>query len=162
VDIAILSQFTGLVKLNVSKNKIKSIAAFSSEEAFLNLKWLDVSNNKFSELVGLKCPKLEYLDIGYNKLEKVNETWAGHPTVKVLKSVDNKFKNLQILKDFPKLEELYLEANVIQSIQGYETLPKLRILHLRRNKIEKFEDELPPHESLTSINLRGNKVPSLD
>lgn len=61
----------------------------------------------------------------------------------------------------PKLEELYIEANVVSSIVGYETMPKLRRLHMRRNRIEKFEDELPPHESLTYINLRGNKVSDL-
>ena len=62
----------------------------------------------------------------------------------------------------PKLEELYIESNVIGSILGYETMPKLRRFHLRKNKIEKFEDELPPHEGLVYLNLRGNKVPSLD
>jgi len=40
-------------------------------------------------------------------------------------------------------------------------MPKLKRMHVRRNKIEKFEDELPPHESLQYINLRGNKVPDL-
>lgn len=92
VDITVLSQFANLTKLNVSKNKIKAIAVFSNEEAFLNLKWLDISNNKFPELSGLKCPKLEYLDFSFNKLEKVNETWTGHPNIKVIKCVDNKFK----------------------------------------------------------------------
>ena len=148
VDIAVLAQFTSLVKLNVSKNKIKAITVFSGDEAFPNLKWLDLSNNKFPELVGIKCPKLEYLDLSFNKLEKVNETWTGHPNVKMLKSVDNKFKSLQTFKDMPKLEEIYLENNAIASIMGYETLPKLKKLHLRRNRIEKFEDELPPHEGL--------------
>jgi len=94
VDISVVAQFPNLIKLNVSKNKIKTIAVFQNEEAFQSLKWLDVSNNKYTELIGIKCPKLEYLDIGYNKLEKVNETWLGHPNVKVLKSVDNKFKSL--------------------------------------------------------------------
>ena len=108
-----LAQFTNVIKLNVSKNKIKSIAVFATEEAFPNLKWLDVSNNKFTELSGIKCPKLEYFDIGFNKLEKVSETWTGHPTVRVLKSVDNKFKSAQVFKDMPKLEELYMEANVV-------------------------------------------------
>ena len=61
----------------------------------------------------------------------------------------------------PKLEEIYIEANLVQSILGYETMPKLKRLNLRRNKIEKFEDELPVHESLQYINLRGNKVPDL-
>lgn len=82
------------MKLNVSKNKIKNIALFSNEENFPNLKWLDVSNNKYTELVAIKPAKLEYLDIGYNKLEKVNDSWTGHPNIKVLKSVDNKFKSL--------------------------------------------------------------------
>lgn len=123
---------------------------------------MDVSNNKFPELTGFKCPKLEILDIGFNKLEKINESWAGHPNVRILKTVDNKFKSLTTFKDMPKLEELYIEANQIGSILGYETLPKLKRLHLRRNKIEKFEDELPASESLIYLNLRGNKVPSLD
>lgn len=42
---------------------------------FPNLKWLDVSNNKITEFPGFKLPKLEYLDIGFNKLEKVNDGW---------------------------------------------------------------------------------------
>lgn len=61
----------------------------------------------------------------------------------------------------PKLEELYIEANVVSSIVGYETMPKLRRLQIRRNRIEKIEDELPPHEALTYLNLRGNKVSDL-
>lgn len=67
-----------------------------------------MQNNKFTELVGLKLPKLEYLDISYNKLEKVNEAWTGHPNIKVLKSIENKFKNLGPFKECSKLEELYL------------------------------------------------------
>jgi Leucine-rich repeat (LRR) protein len=161
VDIAVIAQFVNLVKLNVSKNKIKAITIFGNDDVFPNLKWLDVSNNKFTELSVFKCPKLEVLDIGFNKLEKVNENWTGHPNVRVLKSVDNKFKSIQIFKDMPKLSELYVEANVISTILGYETLPKLKKLHLRRNRIEKFEDELPPHESLSYLNLRGNKVGDL-
>ena len=37
------------------------------------MKYLDLSSNKFNELAAFKCPKLEYLDISYNKIEKVNE-----------------------------------------------------------------------------------------
>jgi Leucine-rich repeat (LRR) protein len=48
---------------------------FTLEEVFLNLKYLDLSNNKFTELAAFKLPKLEYLDISYNKLEKINEGW---------------------------------------------------------------------------------------
>lgn len=126
------------------------------------MKWLDISNNKYLELAAIKLPKLEYLDISYNKLEKVNEGWTGHPNVKIMKSIDNKFKNLAPFKDMPKLEELYLASNIITQITGYDSLPKLRKLHLRKNRIEKLEDEMTPLDSLEYLNLRGNKIPNLD
>lgn len=148
VDINILKDFFALTKLNLAKNKIKSVSLFTNDENFPNLKWLDISNNKYTELVGIKAPKLEYLDISYNRLEKVNESWTGHPNVKIVKSVDNKFKNFGPFKDMPKLEELYLESNVITGISGFESLPSLKKLHLRKNKIEKFDDEMPPLEAL--------------
>jgi len=69
----------------------------------LNLKYLDLSNNKFTEMAAFKLPKLEYLDVSYNKLEKINEGWTGHANLKVLKSVDNKFKNFNAFKGLPKL-----------------------------------------------------------
>ena len=50
VDISLLAQFTNLVKLNLSKNKIKNISVFNNEENFQALRWLDLSNNKFNEL----------------------------------------------------------------------------------------------------------------
>lgn len=84
---------------------------FCADDMFPNLKWLDVSNNKITEMPGLKLPKLEYLDIGYNKLEKVNDAWTGHANVRVLKSVDNKFKALNCFKAMPKLEQLYMASN---------------------------------------------------
>jgi Leucine-rich repeat (LRR) protein len=148
VDINILQQFIGLTKLNLAKNKVKNITIFTNEENFPNLKWLDISNNKYTEFVGIKCPKLEYLDIGYNRLEKVNESWTGHPNIKIFKSVDNKFKNLGPFKDMPKLEELYLASNVITTLSGWENIPNLKKLHLRKNKVEKIDEELPPLENL--------------
>ena len=93
---------------------------FCSDDMFPNLKWLDVSNNKITEMPGLKLPKLEYLDIGYNKLEKVNDAWTGHPNVRVLKSVDNKFKTLNCFKAMPKLELLYMASNQVTVLGGWE------------------------------------------
>lgn len=106
-----LSVVTNLMHLDLSKNKVKNLSIFSSDEFCLNLRYLDISSNKFSELPALKCPKLEYLDISYNKLEKVNEGWAGHPSLKIFKSIDNKFKNMAPFKNLPKLTELYLANN---------------------------------------------------
>lgn len=35
-------------------------------------------------------------------------------------------------------------------------------MHLRRNKIEKIEEELPDLPSLLSLNLRSNKLSTMD
>ena len=81
VDINLLQQFTNLIKLNASRNKIKNIVIFTIEDNFQSLKWLDISTNKFTELAAIKCPKLQYLDISFNNLEKINEGWTGHPNL---------------------------------------------------------------------------------
>jgi Leucine-rich repeat (LRR) protein len=162
VEISSLKDMQQLIYLNLAKNKIKALNIFTQEEMFPNLKWLDVSNNKLTELPGLKLPKLEYLDIGYNKLEKVSEAWTGHANIRILKSVDNKFKSFAIFKAMPLLEELYLANNNLTVLTGWEQLPALRKLHLRRNKIEKFDEEAPTLENLEYINLRANKIGTMD
>lgn len=161
-DIAPLKDCSNLLRLNVSKNKIKSVAVFTLDDAFPNLKWLDVSANKFTEFPAFKCPKLEYLDVSYNKLEKVNEGWTTHEKLRVIKSIDNKFKNLAPFKNMPNLEVLNLSVNMVTALQGWESLPKLRKLNLKKNKIEKIEEEgLPELPALEKINLHGNKLPDL-
>lgn len=158
-----LSVCTQLVRLNLAKNKLKSLAVFTVEENFPNLKWLDVSNNKFPDFPAFKCPKLEYLDISYNKLEKVNEAWVGHERLRVIKAIDNKFKTLAPFKKMPKLEELYMAQNMIVTLSGWEELPNLKKLHLRKNKIEKLpEEDLPDLPQLEYLNLRRNNIDKLE
>ena len=148
--------------MDLSGNKIKNISIFTADDILPNLKYLDLSNNKFAEFPGFKLPKLQYLDVSYNKLEKINDGWTGHQSIKVLKSIDNKFKNLAVCKNMPKLEELYMAKNKISSLSGYEGLPALRKLHLRKNAIEKIDDELPELPSLTYLNIRSNAIAGMD
>lgn len=164
-DAATLTVCVNLVRLNLAKNKLKSLQPFTVDDAFPNLKWLDVSNNKFTDFPAIKCPKLEYLDVSYNKLEKVAEAWTGHDRLRILKSVDNKFKNLAPFKAMPKLEELYMAQNLVQTLTGWENLPMLRKLHLRKNKIDKIgnaEEEMPDLPALEYINLRRNNIEKLE
>lgn len=164
VDINAFKDMQNLVRLNVSNNKVKSLAIFTLDDMFPNLKWLDVSNNKFSDFPAFKVPALEYLDISFNKLEKVNEGWTGHEKLRVIKSVENKFKSLNAFKNLPKLEELYLANNAISVFGGWENLPALRKLHLRKNKIEKIntEEDLPDLPALEYLNLRNNKISTFE
>lgn len=162
-DVSALKDLTHLVHLNLSNNRIKNMQVFATEEAFPNLQWLDISNNKFNEWPAFKCPKLDYLNISGNKLEKVNEGWAGHPTIRILSAADNKFKNLGNFKAMPKLEELYLASNLITTFNGWEGgLPALRRLHLRRNKIAAIEEELPELPELEYLNLRHNAIETVE
>ena len=104
IDVSMLKDMQQLIYLNLAKNKIKALNVLCTDDMFFNLKWLDVSNNKITELPAFKLPKLEYLDIGYNKIEKVSDAWTGHGNIRILKSVDNKFKSISVFKAMPKLE----------------------------------------------------------
>ena len=46
VDIISLKDMQQLVVLNFAKNKFKAVPIFCTDEAFPNLKWLDISKNK--------------------------------------------------------------------------------------------------------------------
>ena len=89
-----LKDMQQLTYLNLAKNKIKALNIFTQDDLFPNLKWLDVSNNKLTEMPAFKLPKLEYLDISYMKLEKVNDAWSGHTNIRIFKTIDNKFKSI--------------------------------------------------------------------
>ena len=147
--------------LDLSGNKVKNLTIFTNEECFLNLKYLDISDNKFNEFAAFKLPKLEYLDVSKNKLEKVNADWKGHENIRILKSVDNKFKTLQLFSNMPKLEQLYVAKNAIQTFTQLEGVPNLKRLHMRENKIDKFpeeEEEMISLPALEYLNLRKNKL----
>lgn len=74
-DPSALKELSNLVHLELQRNKIKTLSVFTSEENFTKLKYLDLANNKFTDLTNFALPSLEYLDISHNKLEKVNEGW---------------------------------------------------------------------------------------
>ena len=162
-DVTTLKDLTRLTKLNLTNNRIKNFAVFATEDAFPNLKWLDISHNKFNEWPGFKCPKLDYLNISGNKLEKVNEGWTGHPNLRIISASDNKFKNLSNFKALPRLEELYLASNQITQLSGWEGgLPALKRLHLRRNKISSIDEELGEMPELEYLNMRHNNLETLE
>ena len=162
-DISSCKDLTKIIKLNLSNNRIKNVAIFSQDDLFPNLVWLDISQNKFPEFPAFKCPKLEYLNISGNKLEKVNEAWGGHDRMKIVFAADNKFKTLAPFKSMPKLEELYMAQNQLTNLSGWEALPALKKLHLRRNKINKIEEEgLPELPELQYLNLRHNSFDNLE
>ena len=59
--------------------------------------------NKFTEWPGFTCPKLDYLNISSNKINSFNESWNGHPALRIVIAADNKFKDLSNFKAMPNL-----------------------------------------------------------
>ena len=104
IDVSVLKDMQKLIYLDIAKNKIKALNVFCTNDMFVNLKWLDVSNNKITELPAFKLQKLEYLDIGFNKIEKVSDAWTGHGNIHILKSVSNKFKSISVFKAIAEAE----------------------------------------------------------
>lgn len=119
-----LANFKKLISIYLSGNKIKSLNVFAEEENFPVLRRLEMAGNKLGELPGIKCPKLEYIDLTDNKIDK-HETWTGHPTLKVMKLGENKLKSLQLFTNLPSLEYLDVSNNNIGVFGGFSGLERL-------------------------------------
>lgn len=65
----------------------------TGEECFKNLQYLNLSNNKISELGPVKAPNLKYLNLNENKIEKV-ENFEGHAKLEVLILTKNKIPHV--------------------------------------------------------------------
>lgn len=160
-DISALAAFKNLVCLQVSYNKIKNLNIFTEEENFPRLRRLEAAGNKIAELPALQCPKLEYLDVSENKVDKF-ENWAGHPNLKTLLLAENKLKTMTLFQNLPKLKTLSLRSNPIPALTGFDGLVSLESLDVEGTKIDKVEEEMPKLPALTSLNLAGTRVSQLD
>jgi Leucine-rich repeat (LRR) protein len=161
VDIAVLANFKKLISIYLSGNKIKSLNVFSEEENFPVLRRLEMAGNKLGELPAIKCPKLEYIDLSDNKIDK-HETWVGHPTLRVIKFNENKLKSLAAFANLPSLEYLDVANNNIGVFGGFSGLEKLQTIILENNKIDKIEEEIPELPSIQEINLNSTKITNIE
>ncbi|KAL4466406.1 hypothetical protein ABPG73_019024 [Tetrahymena malaccensis] len=156
-DITVLGNLPNLLWLDVSQNNIKDLKSLQNEEGFRNLKYLNISKNRISELLTPKAPNLIHLNLNENLIDKM-ETFEGHESLKILELRGNRIQTTQQLVNMPKLQELYLTANKIKTVVGIDSLVSLTKLHLRLNNIEQFEENFPNLENLQYLNLRENKI----
>ncbi len=156
-DFTNLGLMQSLLHLNLENNSIKDMKPLSNEEAFLKLQTLNMSKNKITELLPIKCPKLTLLNLNSNAIDKI-ETFDGHPRLKVLSLRANKINALTQLTAMPALKELYLSENKIRQFTGLEGLGSLITLNLRKNFIDIFEESLPAFDNIQYLNFRENKI----
>lgn len=82
-DVSIVADFPNLVTLNVSKNQISDLSAFTSEEKLAKLQVLNISGNKIKELTQVALPALRRLNLSENEITTVRD-WKGHSNLYVL------------------------------------------------------------------------------
>ena len=145
----------------------KNIIKFLESVIFNNLKELDLSNNKISDikvLEKLKFDKLEKLDLSSNKISEISALEnANFKELKELNLSWNKISDIKVLKcvKFHYLEKLDLSMNEISDISILENVnfKKLKELDLSDNKISdiKVLDKIKFNE-LEKIDFSYNKI----
>ena len=60
-----------IIRLELDNNMIKDLKGLLNEESFKNLQYLNLSNNKVTELGAIKAFNLKYLNLSENRVEKV-------------------------------------------------------------------------------------------
>ena len=82
-NISITADFPHLLTLNVSKNQIPDLSAFTSEEKLVKLQFLNISGNKIKDVSSIALPSLKKLNLSENEIAKFDD-WKGHVTIEIL------------------------------------------------------------------------------
>ncbi|EMR11147.1 hypothetical protein PNEG_00743 [Pneumocystis murina B123] len=121
---------------------------------------LNLSNKNIESLIGLSdfCPKLNNLDVSYNKLTFL----TGCP--KTIRNMNLQNNNLSSLTGFSHLiniQYLNLSNNQIQSLKGLNVLVHLRQLDVSNNKISSL-DGIEKLDGLLDLSLSHNLLCDID
>ncbi|CAG7718493.1 unnamed protein product [Allacma fusca] len=153
-DLVALHPITFLQVLNVEGNQISSLAYISK---LIYLQTLNLSRNEISATTGFPSNKLTYLNLSRNKVSALENFRPDvFPNLLLLELRENLITSLDGVS-LPKLENLYVAGNQLQSLAGIENCPMLKVVHARHNMISHLPDfiKLP---NLEYINLRNNVI----
>ncbi|KFU84151.1 Leucine-rich repeat-containing protein 23, partial [Chaetura pelagica] len=178
-DISLLECFIHLRYVDLSENKLKDLSPLSN---LTHLLWLKVDGNLLTSACMQELPYLQIISFSQNRIKDlegithprlVNLSLQGNKIKTVLGLSHGQLLSLQILElrgnrientaglSLPKLENLYLAQNVIRSLEGLEGLEQLTTLHLRDNQLETLDGFCSGMKCLRYLNLRNNKISSL-
>lgn len=137
-----------------SENQIKEVLKLPED-----ITNLDLSDNKIKtfNLKNHNFLKLTHVNLSFNKLLSLYNSFDSAPNIETLDLSVNQFSNQQSLRflyKLPNLELLYLSQNLLEEIKIKKN-PKLTFLHLSYNKLKDTVILDAPHIRVLAVN--GNK-----
>lgn len=179
-DVSLIANYKYLQYVDVSRNNLKSLAAFAALPNLLTidasfnsftdvdlptcpyLQILNLSNNKIQTLNFAPQPRLETLNLNNNQLNKVILAERSYPTLNTLELRRNLFNSLAEVRGASQIQRLFIAENEIPDLEGLRNLGNLRLLHLRSNKITTFDGVADNLTKLEYLNMRGNNVEDVE
>jgi len=150
--------FTQLLRLNLRKNQLTSIAVLSE---VTTLKELNVEENYLENLIGLENMKdLIRLDAGNNRLVNVGEI-SRCSNLLQLSLEENYVDSLETFAYLSSLIELYLSNNLIEDLRcvlSLKNLTQLTILDLCGNPLVKQRSDPQEYRLYIIFHLRRLKI----
>eukprot|EP01112_Ceratiomyxa_fruticulosa_P020897 TRINITY_DN7244_c0_g2_i2.p1 TRINITY_DN7244_c0_g2~~TRINITY_DN7244_c0_g2_i2.p1 ORF type:complete len:623 (+),score=183.94 TRINITY_DN7244_c0_g2_i2:162-2030(+) len=132
----------------------------------LNVKRLDLSNNKLKELQAdfTTLTALEELRMRHNEFTNVPEIVKALKTLKLLDIGANSLKGFptEVVQALPLLQSLNVDRSGITSLpQDLSVLSNIRHLSLAKNQLDSLPDLRPLHD-LVILDLKGNKITNVN
>ncbi|RIA95537.1 hypothetical protein C1645_757142 [Glomus cerebriforme] len=152
-------RISGLVKLSLRKNKLKSVNFESSDMCRLEL--LDLSENKIELIENVeRLIALKALNLDHNLLRFFSVT-TNMPQLTCLRLCYNKLSELDV-SPFPNLRLLWVDENRLKTIKRSETLAFLETFSARDQKGGEMHLPLKHLRDFKHIYLSGNPIKTLE
>lgn len=159
---------SNLTALNLSKNSVELFQS-SKPESHYKLQFLDLSENKMSDFPLLpKKNELQYLDISRNRLQSVNVT--GNSEYKYifpkLRHLDMSYNQLRSIPEsffycIRSLEVLNVSNNCLSSFSATGCLQMVKIIDLSFNSLQSLMFKENTLQTLEELFLQGNDLTTL-
>ena len=160
-----------LIELNISFNYFNELFPkkycknFKIRFNFCSLKFLDISNNKLADIIGISnFSKLKKLNLKENyiskidSLDKLNELNFLNISSNKLRSCDK--ANLGVL---PSIKTFFCDNNFLKSVNCFEKFVTIENLSFNSNKITDVSclDKLTQLKKLNKLSLMGNPIANI-
>ncbi|KAF9970796.1 hypothetical protein BGZ73_006425 [Actinomortierella ambigua] len=158
-SVAALQQMDGLIRLDMSHNRLQRIDFKWSK--LQRLEYFNASHNQIEQLDNLESlTGLIHANLGHNAIEDISLV---HPLkrLRILNLTQNRLVQFDA-KPFPNLKTLYLDDNRLEILQSCASLTRLENFSVRDQEGEGTAIDMTEFVNSRKLYLSGNPVHSLD